>query len=56
MNQSLAMELVIHLQTGLSWMIIMYYFEPSGRATAMDASILSLSPVSTAAGTLRPTT
>jgi hypothetical protein len=49
MNQSMATEVVIHLQTGLSWMITMCYFEPSGQATAMDVFIPLLSPALTAA-------
>ena len=50
-NRSMATEVVIHLQTGLFWMHIMCYFERSGQATAMDASIRLPSPARTAAAT-----
>jgi hypothetical protein len=55
MNQSLAAEVVIHLQIGLSWMIIMSYFEPSEKVAAVDASIPLRSPAPTVAVTPRTT-
>jgi DNA-binding NarL/FixJ family response regulator len=44
------------LKGELSWMIIMCYFEPSGRATATGAFIQSLSPAPTVAAIPRART